>query len=362
MCLKTNRSHTVCTILPPYILRQIAQNGQTPEQRANAARTLSIDSTFRALRSTLALSQLQPVPAIAGLAAPEGTKNRTISDARRTQTLPGDTVRVESGPAPVPEDNAVNEAFAGLGETFDFYWEKFDRNSIDGDGMRLNATVHFDTDYNNAFWNGQRMVFGDGDGVYFNRFTVSLDVIGHELTHGVTQDEGPLMYQFQSGALNESISDVFGSLIKQKVLNQTADKADWLIGKGLFTAKVHGEALRSMKAPGTAFDDPVLHKDPQPDHMNKYVHTFEDEGGVHINSGIPNRAFYLAATNIGGYAWEKAGRIWYEALLDPRLKPNTGFKRFARITVTNASSLYGAGGTEEKAIRDAWKQVGITIS
>jgi Zn-dependent metalloprotease len=170
------------------------------------------------------------------------------------------------------------------------------------------------------------------------------------------------MYQFQSGALNESISDVFGSLIKQKVLKQTADKADWLIGKGLFTAKVHGEALRSMKAPGTAFNDPILGKDPQPDHITKYVHTFEDGGGVHINSGIPNRAFYLAATNIGGYAWEKAGHIWYEALLDSRLRPNTGFKRFARITVSNAASLYGAGGTEEKAIRDAWKQVGITIS
>jgi len=135
---------------------------------------------------------------------------------------------------------------------------------VDNQGLPLLATVHFDANYDNAFWNGQQMVFGDGDGQLFNRFTISLDVIGHELTHGVTQTDAKLVYQDQSGALNESISDVFGSLVKQFALNQTADQADWLIGAWLFTANVQGVGLRSMKATGTTFIGPVLGQEPQP--------------------------------------------------------------------------------------------------
>ena len=227
--------------------------------------------------------------------------------------------------------------------------------------MPLNATVHYGESYNNAFWDGTRMVFGDGDGELFNRFTVALDIIGHELAHGVTEDEGGLIYAYQSGALNESMSDVFGSLIKQSQPGklQEADEADWLIGAGLLAQGVQGVALRSMKAPGTAYDDPVLGRDPQPGHMNDYVHTNRDNGGVHINSGIPNRAFHLAATAIGGYAWEKAGRIWYETLRDSRLRPNTGFIRFARMTVDVAGRLYGGASTEKKAVANAWAEVGV---
>src|SRR4030095_5359354 len=114
----------------------------------------------------------------------------------------------------------------GLGATYDFYWEVFTRNSIDDDGLALNGTVHFGEKYDNAFWDGKRMVFGDGEAELFNRFTISLDVIGHELTHGVTEDEAQLIYFYQSGALNESVSDVFGSLVKQYRLKQTAKKAD----------------------------------------------------------------------------------------------------------------------------------------
>ncbi len=200
-------------------------------------------------------------------------------------------MRIEGAPA--SGDAAVDEAYDGLGATFDLYWDVYERNSIDDEGLPLDATVHYGTDYDNAFWNGQRMVFGDGDGDLFNRFTIAVDVIGHELTHGVTEDEAQLAYFFQPGALNESNSDVFGSLVKQKLLHQTVEEADWLIGAGLFTSNVQGVALRSMKAPGTAYDDPVLGKDPQPAHMRDYVRTYQDNGGVHINSGIPNHAFYL---------------------------------------------------------------------
>jgi Zn-dependent metalloprotease len=159
--------------------------------------------------------------------------------------------------------------------------------------------------------------------------------------------------------LNESISDVFGSLVKQKALNQTADQADWLIGAGLLAKGVNGVALRSMKDPGSAYDDPKLGKDPQPKDMAGYVHTSEDNGGVHLNSGIPNRAFYETAAAIGGYAWEKAGKIWYQTLTDKRLINSANFAAFAQLTVDNAAKLYGMDSAEKKAVRDAWAKVGV---
>jgi hypothetical protein len=205
------------------------------------------------------------------------------------------------------------------------------------------------------------MVFGDGDGTYFNRFTISIDVMGHELTHGVTAHQANLVYHDQPGALNESISDCFGSMVKQyaHTPRQTSAQADWLIGAGLFTSRVTGVALRSMKAPGTAYNDKVLGKDPQPDHMSKYVVTSSDNGGVHINSGIPNKAFYLASVALGGYAWEKAGWIWYTTLCDPRLSPSAQFQDFANLTADNAGRLFG--DVEQQAVVNAWKQVGINV-
>jgi Zn-dependent metalloprotease len=354
MQLAVRQHHSIFCVLPPYILRQIALNG-TPQQRQDALETLAVDNTFRIMRAT----QGMLTPAGRGpvnLTNP-GVKHRTIYTTNNTQNLPGSVVRTEGGAA--SSDKAVNEAYDGLGATYDFYWDAYERDSIDNQGLPLLATVHYGQKYDNAFWNSQQMVFGDGDGELFNRFTISVDVIGHELTHGVTEDEAKLVYLYQAGALNESISDVFGSLVKQFQLKQTADKADWLIGQGLFTSKVKGVALRSMKAPGTAFDDPVLGKDPQPAHMKDYVHTSSDNGGVHTNSGIPNHAFYLLATNLGGNAWEKAGRIWYETLRDRRLRPNTTFVTFARRTVANATILYGSNSTEKKAVIDAWNKVGI---
>ena len=157
------------------------------------------------------------------------------------------------------------------------------------------------------------------------------------------------------------MSDVFGSLIKQFLKNQTAAQADWLIGEGLLASGIKGVALRSMKDPGSAFDDPLLGKDPQPKHMNNFVRTFEDNGGVHINSGIPNHAFYQVATLLGGHAWDKAGHIWYDALRDAGVKPNTGFRRFAQTTYAVAGRLYGPTGLERKAVQEGWAAVGITV-
>jgi Zn-dependent metalloprotease len=256
-------------------------------------------------------------------------------------------------------DAEANEAYDGLGATFDLYWDAYQRNSIDDAGLPLNGIVHVGQAWDNAQWDGHQMLFGDGDGTIFNRFTIAIDIMGHELTHGVTQYTANLEYQDQSGALNESISDVFGSLVKQHAAapQQTAADADWLIGAGIFTPKIKGVALRSMKDPGTAFDDPTLGKDPQPGTMQGYVNTADDNGGVHTNSGIPNHAFCLAAVAIGGYAWEKAGRIWYETLRDSRLQSTATFADFAALTSDNAGKLFS--GVEAQAVTDAWTQVGV---
>ncbi len=289
---------------------------------------------------------------------------RRLYTANHQSGLPGQLVRSEGDPA--GSDVAVNEAYDGAGATYDLYWDAYQRNSVDDAGMILDSTVHYQVGYDNAFWNGQQMVYGDGDEDLppaqrlFNRFTIAIDVIGHELTHGVTQYTGGLNYAFQPGALNESFSDVFGSLVKQRGLGQTAANADWIIGEGLFTSNVNGVGIRSMKAPGTAYDDPVLGKDPQPAHMNDYVNTASDNGGVHINSGIPNHAFYLVAVEIGGSAWEKAGRIWYVTLRD-RIQPGSAFQDAANFTFAVAGELYGENSLEQMAVVHGWAGVGITV-
>ena len=210
--------------------------------------------------------------------------------------------------------------------------------------------MHFGTNYDNAFWDGTQMVFGDGDGVVFLPFTRSVDVIGHELAHGVTQYTSGLNYQGQSGALNESVSDVFGVLVKQRLLGQSADQADWLVGAELLAPGVNGVALRSMAAPGTAYDDPRLGKDPQPAHLRDYVDTTDDNGGVHINSGIPNKAFHVVATTLGGNAWEVAGQVWVDTITGD-ISADCDFATFARLTVAAATARHGAGSEVVAAVQ-----------
>jgi len=344
--------HSIHCILPPHMVESIAENAEDQRTRRAALELLSIDTTVRSERITEQLTRVMAIPSL----TPH--LRRYIYSANQGQNLPGTLKRSEGQAA--SGDLEVDEAYDGLGATFKLFWDIYGRNSIDNAGLDLKGTVHFGVKYDNAFWNGSQMVFGDGDGVYFNRFTISIDVIGHELTHGVTGHQANLVYHDQPGALNESMSDVFGSLVKQYALNQTADQADWLIGEGLLTDKVNGVALRSMKAPGTAYDDPQLGKDPQPDHMDRYVHTTADNGGVHINSGIPNKAFHLLATALGSHAWGTAGHIWYSTLCDPRLSSTAQFLDFANLTAANASLFYGSD--ETRAVIDAWEQVGVQVT
>jgi Zn-dependent metalloprotease len=331
-------------ILPPHILESIVERG-SPEQRRRALRAIAATERFR--------GQRELVPCLATSVCP-GEKRRTVYDARNGTTLPGKLVRSEGGKA--VKDVSVNEAYDGAGTTYDFYEEVFSRNSIDGKGMAIDSSVHYDRSYDNAFWNGRQMVYGDGDGDLFNRFTIAVDVIGHELTHGVTGCEANFDYEGEPGALNESFSDVFGSMVKQWNGKETSNKADWIIGEGLFTKKVKGVGIRSMKDPGTAYDDPVLGKDPQPASMKDFYTGYDDNGGVHINSGIPNRAFCLAAIAMGGHSWEKAGKIWYVALTE-RLTRTADFAACAKTTTALAAELFKKD--EKKAVASAWKTVGV---
>jgi Zn-dependent metalloprotease len=271
-----------------------------------------------------------------------------------TASTLGTLVRGEGQPAVT--DVSVNQAYNGFGYTYKLYWEVFHRDSIDGQGMPILGLVHFGVKYDNAFWDGQgHMYFGDGDGQLLTDTTKGIDVIGHELTHGVTQNEANLTYSGQSGALNESISDVFGSLVKQYHLSQSAEDADWLIGADI-VGPLLAPALRSMKAPGTANPH-----DTQPADMAHYVHTVSDNGGVHTNSGIPNHAFYVVATTIRGPAWKSAGTIWYDALTDPGLKPNATFAAFAAVTLKQASVRFGAASAESDAVRAGWDAVKVSL-
>lgn len=331
-----------CFIISSKMLRKLADAAPTEAERHCLLDQAEISAHLRGQRSV--------APATAqGVAA--GGKRRSVYDAHSKSTLPGKLVREEASDK--SKDSAVNQAYDGAGATYDFFHDVLKRDSVDGKGMRLDSTVHYQTRFNNAFWNGQQMVYGDGDGKLFLGFTGAIDVIAHELTHGVTQNAVPggLVYEDQSGALNESISDVFGSIVKQWTLKQNVEQADWLIGAGIMAPAV-GKALRSMADPGNK--DVTWSGDDQPKTMAGYV----EDGDVHTNSGIPNHAFYAAAIALKGNAWDKAGPIWYKAL--SLLTPNATFADMAKATAQSAVLLYGGDSPEQHAVLAAWKVVGVT--
>jgi Zn-dependent metalloprotease len=354
-----------CYIAPPFLLARLIEEG-TPEQRTAALQTIASSASMRSRRALVGrvARELGPeVRAVAFAGGPglgAGTL-QSVYDAEEggQSSLPGQLIRSSNDPPAA--DAAVNQVYDATETTHEFYRAVYGRDSIDDEGMELISSVHFSRNFNNALWNGAQMVYGDGDGHFLQKgsLTRSLDVIGHELTHGITERTAGLEYSLQPGALNESFSDVFGSLVKQRSLNQEAGEADWLIGEGVLVPSL-GAALRSMKAPGTA-----MKHDPQPADMQHYVDLPDDgvpahdNGGVHINSGIPNHAFYLAATSIGGYAWDKAGKVWYQTLTGGHLNPGTEFKDAASATVGVAGELFGESSSERAAVEDAWQQVGV---
>ena len=349
--------HPVQCIIPPYITERLAQSPD-PRIRARAMANLSRAAAFRAVRRFS-----QQLPSLMVTMAPSKRKNRLVYDSRRTDQLPGKLARSEGEKS--VKDPAVNEAYDGAGATYDFYDRLFQRNSLDDRGMTLVSSVHVaEPDFggafvsmDNAFWNGEQMAYGDGDEVLFRRFTLSLDVIGHELTHGVTSFTSNLTYSWQSGALNEHFTDVFGILVRQWKNGESARTADWTIGREVLIPSKTRRAIRDMENPGTAFtDDPDLGTDPQPGHLSKLYMGASDNGGVHINSGIPNRAFVLAAKALGGNAWDVAGRIWYRTLL--QLSSSSQFVDCAAMTLQVAAA---EGAAATKAVKAAWKDVGVPV-
>lgn len=332
-------------IIPPLLLQELAdRNPANAEFLQTYNRTMELQNTPTAAR-----------PRVAG----DFNGAREVYDAELKSRLPGKLVRAE-GQSPTGAKEA-DDAYDFTGFVRDFYKKEYGRNSIDGQGMKFISTINYTengSSFENAFWNGSQMTYGHpGQSSPFKTF-VLLDVAAHEITHGVTEKESDFRYYGQSGALNESMSDVFGEMIQQYARKQSANQADWIVGDGIWKDGIKGVGLRNMLNPGTAYDDPRVGKDSQPAHMKDYKVTRLDNGGVHSNSGIPNRAFALFARAVGGNAWDDPGHIWFAAR--KAAGGNPSFGSFAYQTIEAAKAL----GHQDKVekLKEAWEAVGVTPS
>ncbi|NOZ06124.1 MAG: peptidase M4 family protein, partial [Chloroflexi bacterium] len=303
------------------------------------------------------------------LDALDTAKNRQTYDAGYGSSLPGTLVCNEADPSCSAGDAAEKAAHVNAGLTYDYYFTKFGRDSYDNAGATLISSAHYKTNYNNAFWNGTQMVYGDGDGVRFSYLSGALDVVAHELTHAVTNLTANLIYENQSGALNESYSDVFGVFAE---FYADPAHADWLVGEDVYTPGTPGDALRSMSDPSQGVYDT---NDPrnsggQPDHMNKYAHFSLriDQGGVHVNSGIPNKAAYLIAHGgtyhgivVSGIGIAKTEQIYYRTLVH-YLTPASSFWDAREASIQSCNDLIGSFGiasTDCNAVQNGFAAVGI---
>lgn len=278
--------------------------------------------------------------------------NRKTYSCNHKTELPGTLVHSEADAPHSKADSETQIAHEWTKVIRDFYWTSFERDSIDGKGMDLVSSVHYDKDYNNAFWNGSQMCYGDGDGKFFLPLCRSLDVAGHEITHGVIERTCGLYYFSQSGAANESFADKFGITIKHFYKKQSDPRnASWLLGEEIAGPDFPGVALRSFK------NEKAYNSDPQPKHMNKYYRGFQDNGGVHINSGILNHAFYLYCLKLNESSYGRPIQIAYHAM--SKLKAWSNFKAVAKAEIETAFELYGSW--EADCVRLAYEDVGIKI-
>ena len=338
----------MCHYVPPHVVGKLARN---PDP---AVREMARLSAVQSKDSRIKRSRVIDMNTLAATASSDSTAERKVFDSENTREQQRTLVRDEGGK--VTGDEVVDIVYDYAGVVLK-YFKMLERNSINNQGMDLILNVHFGKQYMNAFWDGDEMTFGDGDGSIFTNFTKSLDVVAHELAHGVTQHTANLDYYSQSGALNEHFSDVFGSAIQQYYNKQDAGQADWLVGNEIMGPTLFGESLRSMKAPGSAYNNNLLGDDPQPSHMRDYYAGESDNRGVHINSGIPNRAFYLVSNDIGT---DKAILIWYQALR--MLWPDANFNDAVEIISHAARLLTKVKKVPEgstQTIRLAFKEVGL---
>ena len=344
----TEHGHHHHGFVPPYVQDEVTTNLEedTPSSDSEALAEQE--------RSARAKAVEDATPSAAPPAS--GTGRREVYDCQETTTKRLVPVRAEGEPE--TDDVDVTTAYNYAGIVREFFAEVLNRSSIDNRSLDLILNVHYGQRYNNAFWDGDEMTFGDGDGIIFSGFARSLDVVAHELAHGVTQFTSGLIYADESGALNEHFSDVFGTAITQWADDETPEDADWLIGDEIMGPDLYGEALRSMRHPGTAYDNPIMGRDPQPAHYDDRYTGSADNGGVHINSGIPNRAYYLASTEMGSTI--ATARIWYHAL--QFLDPDATFVDAADQIATSARILVKAGMVPKgsaQIVRGAWRAVGV---
>ena len=337
-----------CTFIPPFVLENLARAGVE-----EVALTMKQDRLNRMERAST-VPDIATLSATPMMGAPRVT--RKIFDSQNKWEFVQDKMARDEG-GPVHPDDAVNNAYDCIGNLLDYASNKLNRYSLDNKGLEIICNVHYGEKYNNAFWDGKQITLGDGDGKIFTDFSKSLDVIAHELGHGIVQFTAGFVYKDQSGALNEHFADVFGSVITQHVNGDTAHTADWLIGDEIMGPELYGEALRSMSAPGSAYDSPLIKKDPQPDHMTDIYIGPNDNGGVHINSGIMNKAFYLAAREL---ETENAAMIWYTALqnLWPTANFNDAAYQIVRATQLLIKAKKIKSGSTQK-VRAAFKAVGL---
>jgi Zn-dependent metalloprotease len=347
--------HGLHCFLPPYLLEHLGQITELDIALwLNDTRRQS--QTLRGLRMGFDPWLAPTMPAAVAVPAEAG-KNRAVYDAQSkgVEGLPGRLVRSEGEPSQA--DPAVDEAYDHSGLTWDFYSQRFSRDSLDDKGLALVSSVHVGKNLNNAFWTGQQMAYGDGDGKLFTRFTRSLDVVGHELAHGVVTYTANLVYQNESGALNEHFADVFGMLTRQWHEGTEVKNADWLVGKDIMGPAATARSLRTFRAEKAYENDRYFGTDPQPKQLRDQYRGSDDNGGVHINSGIPNHAFFLFATALGGKAWERAGGVWYESLLT--LPSEAQFTDMVLASEKTAVEQHGRGSSVHQALMAAWKGVGF---
>lgn len=326
---------------------------------------LSLTSTLFRTQELWAHSAARTAPWFRFVGA--GAADRLMYTAKNGFSLPGTRQRGETDAAAA--DAVINECFDHLGAIRDYYRIIHGRNSIDANGMTLIGVAHYGKDYNNAFWNSQYMVTGDG-AAPFATFNL-LNVWAHEMTHGVTEYAVPggIDYYGMAGASNESFSDIGGANVESWKMGVKAKDYHWLVGKGIWVpapagSKAVRKSLRDMMNPGTAYNDPNLGRDRQPGHMKDYVRTSGDNGGVHTNSGIMNKFYAEFAVSLDGDDWEstmgKAARIFYAA----RGSLTTSRPAFGLIAywASEACALFPSDEKDLRAkLKAAADKVGIVI-
>jgi Zn-dependent metalloprotease len=340
-----------CCIVPADVLKRFAGDTTLPQDlRSSLDDTLRVDLEFRNLRRQAnRLTQVARLAIVAPARQLMGPPTVSVFTCDHSQSLPGTQIPDPDGSSDATAKNVFKETTL----VANFYKEVFNRDSVDNANMALLSSIHYGKNYNNAFWNGSQMTYGDGDGKIFVDFSKANDVIGHELTHGVTQYSLQLNYSGDAGGLNESISDCFGSMFRQWQANQTAGTADWLIGADIVgpAAKERGlTCLRDMANPAA---DHCLA--PQPTSYSQITPGMDP----HYSSGPPNLAFCTACKIAGGESWKGVGKVWYEVLTQSGPHPNMVMKDFANRTRNTSAHLFPGNTTLQNAVDQGWRHVGL---